>query len=77
MLAPTPLLSTIRYILPTRPILVPRPRLIARLNEGAIRSLTLISAPAEFGKTTLASERRVLAAGRGCPLAWPSLKCDS
>jgi LuxR family maltose regulon positive regulatory protein len=36
--------------------LVPRPRLIERLNDGLRRKLTLISAPAGFGKTTLLSE---------------------
>lgn len=35
------------------PNLVPRPRLIERLNEGWRRQLTLVSAPAGFGKTTL------------------------
>jgi LuxR family maltose regulon positive regulatory protein len=35
---------------------VPRPRLTQRLNEGVGRKLTLISAPAGFGKTTLLSE---------------------
>ncbi|MGH3337373.1 MAG: AAA family ATPase, partial [Propionibacteriaceae bacterium] len=33
-----------------------RPRLFERLNEGLNRRLTLISAPAGFGKTTLLSE---------------------
>jgi LuxR family maltose regulon positive regulatory protein len=32
---------------------VPRPRLIERLNAAFGRKLTLISAPAGFGKTTL------------------------
>jgi len=36
--------------------LVARPVLIARLNEGPTRPLTLVSAPAGFGKTTLLSE---------------------
>jgi LuxR family transcriptional regulator, maltose regulon positive regulatory protein len=35
------------------PELVARPRLIARLEREASRKLTLISAPAGFGKTTL------------------------
>jgi LuxR family maltose regulon positive regulatory protein len=51
----TPILTTKLYIPPTRPELVPRPRLIERLNEGLHRKLTLISAPAGFGKTTLVS----------------------
>ena len=36
--------------------LVSRPRLIERLNARLRRKLTLISAPAGFGKTTLLSE---------------------
>ena len=53
-----PLLTTKLYIPPVRPNLVPRPRLIQRLDEGLQLShrLTLISAPAGFGKTTLLSE---------------------
>jgi len=53
---PTPLLTTKLYIPPVRPDLVPRPRLIERLNQGMAYKLTLISAPAGFGKTTLLSE---------------------
>ncbi|MBN1887222.1 MAG: hypothetical protein JW850_04510 [Thermoflexales bacterium] len=51
-----PLLKTKLYIPPIRPELVPRPRLIERLNAGLHRKLTLVSAPAGFGKTTLLSE---------------------
>ncbi|MGB3701647.1 MAG: hypothetical protein WA997_10285, partial [Anaerolineales bacterium] len=50
------ILVTKLYIPPTRPELVPRPRLIERLKEGLHRKLTLISAPAGFGKTTLVTE---------------------
>ena len=46
-----PLLQTKLYIPPVRPELVPRTRLIERLNAGLHRKLTLISAPADFGKT--------------------------
>lgn len=35
---------------------MPRPRLIEQLNKGPHRKLTLISAPAGFGKTTLVTE---------------------
>ena len=66
----TPLLTTKLYIPPTRPELVPRPHLIERLNGGLNRKLTLISAPAGFGKTTLVSE---WVAGCGRPVAWVSL----
>jgi len=52
----TQLLTTKLYIPPPLPNLVPRPRLIERLNTGLRRKLTLVSAPAGFGKTTLLSE---------------------
>jgi len=54
----TPLLQTKLYIPSPLPELVPRPGLIERLNAGprSGRKLTLISAPAGFGKTTLVSE---------------------
>jgi LuxR family maltose regulon positive regulatory protein len=38
------------------PNFVPRQTLLARLDEGLEQKLTLISAPAGFGKTTLVSE---------------------
>src|SRR5512141_3191388 len=52
----TPILATKLYVLPPPPKAVLRPGLIERLNEGLHRKLTLISAPAGFGKTTLVSE---------------------
>jgi LuxR family maltose regulon positive regulatory protein len=52
----TPTLATKLYIPPPRPNIVHRLRLIERLNEGLHRRLTVISAPAGFGKTTLVSE---------------------
>jgi LuxR family maltose regulon positive regulatory protein len=67
-----PILATKLYIPPPRPKVVLRTRLIERLNEGlsASRKLTLISAPAGFGKTTLVSE---WVASCGRPVAWLSL----
>src|SRR5688500_1132769 len=54
----TPILATKLYIPPPRPKVVLRPRLIEQLNEGLHHrpGVTLISAPAGFGKTTLVSE---------------------
>jgi LuxR family maltose regulon positive regulatory protein len=52
---PTPVLATKLYIPPPPPKEVPRPRLIERLNTGLQRKLTLIAAPAGFGKTVLVS----------------------
>jgi LuxR family maltose regulon positive regulatory protein len=66
-----PLLQTKLYIPPIRPELVSRPRLIERLNAGlpAGRKLTLVSAPAGFGKTTLVSEWVT-----GCERAEPKVR---
>jgi len=56
----TPVLATKLYIPPPRPKVVLRTHLIERLNEGLAvdhrPGVTLISAPAGFGKTTLVSE---------------------
>ena len=51
-----PILATKLYIPPSSPNMILRPHLIERLNRGLHRKLTLISAPAGFGKTTLMSE---------------------
>ncbi len=55
----------------TRLELVPRPRLQARVAEGLRGPLTLITAPAGFGKTTLVAS---CIAGCGMPVAWLSLE---
>ena len=65
-----PILATKLYIPPPSPKAVLRPRLIERLNAGLHRKLTLISAPAGFGKTTLVS---AWVAGCDRPVAWLSL----
>jgi LuxR family transcriptional regulator, maltose regulon positive regulatory protein len=53
----TPILATKLYVPPLRPGVVKRPHLIERLNEGLSTNhkLTLVSAPAGFGKTTQVS----------------------
>ena len=51
-----PILLTKLFIPPARPELVTRPRLIEQLNHNLHRKLTLISAPAGFGKTTLVTD---------------------
>jgi LuxR family transcriptional regulator, maltose regulon positive regulatory protein len=72
---PTPILATKLYIPPLRPHVVIRSRLLERLNEGLHRKLTLIAAPAGFGKTTLVS---AWVAGCDQQVAWLSLdKGDS
>ncbi len=66
-----PFLRTKTIIPPVRPQRVERPRLLERMRAGAGRALTLITAPAGFGKTTLAADW----AQRGeMPVAWLSLQ---
>ena len=66
----TAILATKLYIPSARSHVVPRPDLIARLNNGLQRKLTLISAPAGFGKSTLVSQ---WIATLNRPVAWLSL----
>jgi len=66
----TPLLTTKLHVPRLRPERISRPRLVERLESGLSRPLTLISAPAGFGKTTLVAEW--LASSRR-PSAWLSL----
>ena len=55
---PTPVLATKLFAPAKRPVLVARPRLIERLDVALepARKLSLISAPAGFGKTTLVAD---------------------
>jgi LuxR family maltose regulon positive regulatory protein len=66
----TPILTTKLYIPPPRPNRVRRPRLIGRVDEGLHGKITLVSAPAGFGKTTLVAEWIVTSRR---PVAWLSL----
>jgi LuxR family maltose regulon positive regulatory protein len=67
---PISLLKTKLYAPSPPPRMVRRPRLVARLNDGLQCKLTLISAPAGFGKTVLLSE---WIANIDQPVAWLSL----
>ncbi len=69
----TPLLETNLYIPRWRHGFVSRPRLVERLNQGAGRKLTLVSAPAGFGKTTLLAEWLATTPAGERPAAWVSL----
>ncbi|MAS33655.1 MAG: helix-turn-helix transcriptional regulator [Anaerolineaceae bacterium] len=66
----TQVLATKLYMPTPRPGMVLRPHLIERLNAGLQGKLTLISAPAGFGKTTLTAE---WISGGDHPAAWLSL----
>jgi len=76
----SPILVTKLFIPAARPELVSRPRLIERLDDGLGRRLTLISAPAGFGKTTLVAEwvnilkkEKQRESQEDCRIAWLSL----
>ncbi len=70
------LIATKLYIPPMRPDHVSRPRLVDYLDSGyrAGRRLTLVSAPAGYGKTSLMSEWQARLTGRQIPLAWLALE---
>ncbi len=67
----TPLLTTKLHMPRPRTKIVYRPQLDERLQEGLSGSLTLISAPAGFGKTTLLAH---WLAQSDTPVAWLSLE---
>jgi LuxR family maltose regulon positive regulatory protein len=77
-----PLLATKLYVPRLRRNVVARPRLLDRLDLALHRRLTLVSAPAGFGKTTLLSEwlmrrRRPVSGGDGQPsVAWLSFDAE-
>ncbi len=77
---PTTLLRTKLFIPPIPPELVSRPRLTERFEAGLHRKLTLVSAPAGFGKSTVLSEWAHQTAEGNCRspvrIAWVSLDKD-
>ena len=68
-----PLLETKLHVPRLRRGLVARWRLSERLGRGAESALTLVSAPAGFGKTTLLTDWLAAAAAGGRSVAWLSL----
>ncbi len=70
---PTDLLMTKLYVPPARSSMVPRPRLTDRLNAAVRSRLTLIVAPAGWGKTTLLSAWHADPSRVAKPVAWVSL----
>jgi len=68
-----PLLTTKLYVPRARPGLVPRSRLLERLDAGAAARLTLLSAPPGFGKSTLLAEWSRAATAAPRRVAWLSL----
>lgn len=66
-----PLLRTKTTLPPAPPRSVERSRLLERMKAGSQRALTVIAAPAGFGKTTLAA---AWARMRAMPVAWLSLQ---
>jgi len=63
-----------KFFVPVPPhILIARPRLFSLLDEGRQRPLTLVSAPAGFGKTTLVSAWVQTLPARDIRVAWVSL----
>ncbi|AWS46331.1 LuxR C-terminal-related transcriptional regulator [Streptosporangium sp. 'caverna'] len=71
-----PVIATKLYVPKLRPGLVARPRLRERLRRGAESRLTLVSAPAGFGKTTLLAEWLDERAGEDHSVAWLSLDLE-
>src|SRR5207245_9230 len=69
----SPLLETKLYVPKRRRGLVPRPRLGERLSRGAEAKLTLVSAPAGFGETTLLAEWLAASPALEREVAWLSL----
>ena len=70
---PGPLLETKLHVPRRRQGLVARPRLIDLLSRGAETALTLVSAPAGFGKTSLLADWLATAGADGRAAAWLSL----
>ena len=69
----TPLLATKLHVPPRRGELVARERLLERLDQGLQQKLTLVSAPAGFGKTTLVAEWAARRQATDVAIGWLTL----
>lgn len=69
-----PLVETKLFVPSVRRSVMARPRLSERLRPAATARLTLVSAPAGFGKTTLLSAWLATAGARQRSVAWLSLE---
>ena len=72
-MAPTPLLATKLFVPPVRADALPRSELVARLEAGIAQRLTVVAAPAGFGKSTAVA---AWAARTRLQVAWLSLDED-
>jgi LuxR family transcriptional regulator, maltose regulon positive regulatory protein len=70
---PSPRVATKLHLPKPRPDLVARPKLAARLDRGALARLTLISAPAGFGKTSLVAHWLSSRTAHDRTVAWIAL----
>lgn len=70
----TPALLRTKYTLPPlRPSVIARPRLLEKLDRARRKPLTIVTAAAGFGKTTLVRE---WCGGQSAPCAWFALDAD-
>ena len=69
---PESLLTTKLYFPPLRMGIIPRPVLVERLARGLAGPLTIVSAPAGYGKSTLLGAWRA-GPGADCAAAWLAL----
>src|SRR5687767_10094577 len=73
MVLTSPMLETKVHVPSPRDSLVARPRLLARLNRITESKLTLVSAPAGFGKSTLLAGWLAIPRDGGWLAAWLSI----
>jgi LuxR family transcriptional regulator, maltose regulon positive regulatory protein len=66
-------MATKLYLPVIRSVLIKRSRLVERLQVGTKRRLSLVIAPAGYGKTTLLGEWLASIAGTSWRVAWVSL----